>query len=157
MTEHSNRTPGPDCSSSLPSWLLDVGDARRTYRVDLVSTDGIFSEVRYVALSYCWGRSPGYHLTLSTAKTTLQSGIRTPASPRTIRDAIYVTQKFGLKRLWVDSLCIRQDSVEDWTREAKTMVDVYQNCFCCIAATGKRVVVRVCLCSETHSSISLVI
>ena len=136
-TKHQNCKPGPNFSPSLPSRLLDVGDANRTHSVNLVSTDEMFPDVRYVALSYCWGRSPGYNLTLSTEKT-LQSGIEIRELPRTIQDAIILTQKLGLRWLWVDSLCIRQDSVEDWTREAKTMVDVYQNCFLCIAAAGAK-------------------
>jgi hypothetical protein len=76
-------------------------------------------------------------MTFSTVKT-LQSGIGIHKLPKTTPDAIHVTQKLGLKWLWVDSLCIRQDSAEDWTQEAKTQVGVYQNCFLCDAAAGAK-------------------
>ena len=56
--------------------------------------------------------------------------------PKTFRDAIYITQKLGVKYLWIDSLCIIQDSVEDWRQEAATMGRVYQNALCNIAATA---------------------
>jgi hypothetical protein len=36
--------------------------------------------------------------------------------------------------LWIDSLCIIQDSREDWQREAPMMCDVYQNAFLNISA-----------------------
>ena len=36
--------------------------------------------------------------------------------------------------LWIDSLCIIQDSRDDWQREAPMMCDVYQNAFLNISA-----------------------
>lgn len=45
--------------------------------------------------------------------------------PKTFQDAIYVTFELGISYIWIDSLCIIQDSKEDWTHEAKRMGDVY--------------------------------
>jgi hypothetical protein len=73
-TTHRNCKSALNSSSAIPSRLLDVGDAHRTHSVNLVLTNGSFSGVKYVALSYCWGRSPGYKLALSTMKT-LQSRV----------------------------------------------------------------------------------
>ncbi|KAF2655114.1 hypothetical protein K491DRAFT_778946 [Lophiostoma macrostomum CBS 122681] len=58
------------------------------------------------------------------------------ATKRQYPDAITVTQKFKARYLWVDSLCIVQDSAEDWEREARRMKDIYCNARCCIAATS---------------------
>lgn len=41
----------------------------------------------------------------------------------------------GLQYLWVDSLCIIQDSKEDWEREGAKMGDIYHNAYVTIAAT----------------------
>ena len=41
-----------------------------------------------------------------------------------------------VRYLWIDSLCILQDSDSDWESEATTMRDVYENAFFTIAATG---------------------
>ncbi|KAH7076919.1 hypothetical protein BKA63DRAFT_411595, partial [Paraphoma chrysanthemicola] len=42
----------------------------------------------------------------------------------------------GLRYLWIDSLCIVQDSWEDWSHEADLMIKVYRYCFINLAATG---------------------
>lgn len=54
--------------------------------------------------------------------------------PLTIRDAITVTRELGIPYLWVDSLCIIQDSYADWLKEAATMQAVYKNSVVTIAA-----------------------
>lgn len=47
-----------------------------------------------------------------------------------------MTRHLGFKHLWIDSLCIIQDSHDDWLREAPQMGDVYRNAICNIAGTG---------------------
>jgi hypothetical protein len=54
--------------------------------------------------------------------------------PRTFQDAITFTRRLGLRYLWIDSLCIIQDDSDDWAREASGMMEVYINCYVCIAA-----------------------
>ncbi|KAG4431588.1 hypothetical protein IFR05_012928 [Cadophora sp. M221] len=39
----------------------------------------------------------------------------------------YVTRALGFKYLWIDSLCIIQDSVEDWATESASMHSIYGN------------------------------
>ncbi|KAK2762913.1 tol protein [Colletotrichum kahawae] len=41
---------------------------------------------------------------------------------------------FGIKFIWIDSLCIIQDSRDDWRAEAATMCDVYRNSLLNISA-----------------------
>jgi hypothetical protein len=38
--------------------------------------------------------------------------------------------------LWIDSLCIFQDSEQDWAQEAASIADVYQNCVLTITVLG---------------------
>ncbi|KAL8909331.1 MAG: hypothetical protein Q9171_005089 [Xanthocarpia ochracea] len=48
---------------------------------------------------------------------------------------LFFSMLIGVVRwLWIDSLCIIQDSPDDWRREARTMCDVYQNAFLNISA-----------------------
>ena len=49
--------------------------------------------------------------------------------PKTIMDAIKCTEQLGLKYLWVDSLCIIQDSAEDKAKEISRMSNIYQNAY----------------------------
>lgn len=58
--------------------------------------------------------------------------------PRSFRDAVIITVHIGAKRLWIDSLCIIQDSVHDWQRECAKMADVYANAMVGIAACDAR-------------------
>jgi hypothetical protein len=63
--------------------------------------------------------------------------IPTELVPKVFQDAIWVVQRAGINYLWiVDSLCIIQDSVEDYEQESATMGSIYQGGFCNIAATG---------------------
>lgn len=135
MTRHRSCQPAVNYVSALPKRLLDLSEEDGTNQVKVVLTDDSFFGTKYAALSYCWGNSSGYRLTSSTM-TKLQAGIGIQEVPQTIQDAIYIARRLGLRWLWVDSLCIIQDSFVDWAREAESMVDVYQNCFLCIAAIG---------------------
>jgi hypothetical protein len=45
----------------------------------------------------------------------------------TFRDAMVMTRKLGYRYIWIDSLCIIQDSPEDWNKEAASMATVYRN------------------------------
>ncbi|KAG4428183.1 hypothetical protein IFR05_016332 [Cadophora sp. M221] len=55
----------------------------------------------------------------------------------TFRDAVAVCRHLGLRYLWIDSLCIVQDSAQDWRDESSRMHSVYSNAMlniCGIAA-----------------------
>lgn len=56
--------------------------------------------------------------------------------PKTFANAVFVTRQMGVGFLWIDSLCIMQDSLSDWEQEASIMSDVYRGSLCNIAATG---------------------
>jgi len=79
----------------------------------------------YVALSHRWGASQ--HLTVTT-QTLLQlsEGISIERLPETFRDAVFVTQQLGPHHLWIDALCIIQDSEEDWLKESDKMGDIFR-------------------------------
>ncbi|KAI9878709.1 MAG: hypothetical protein M1830_010753 [Pleopsidium flavum] len=55
---------------------------------------------------------------------------------KTFQEVITVTRWFHCRYLWIDALCIIQDSVEDWQRESVQMHHVYRNALFNIAATG---------------------
>ncbi|KAI9150028.1 putative heterokaryon incompatibility protein [Paramyrothecium foliicola] len=87
----------------------------------------------YASLSYCWGGSPGLKC-LETNIEEMESSINLQSLPLTIKDAFKATQALGLQYIWVDSLCIIQDSPDDWSREAGTMQDIYRNAVVNLAA-----------------------
>ena len=91
------------------------------------------SKVEYLTLSHRWGTRPA--LSLTTSKINLWSGnIPFEDLPRTYRYAVVATNRLGFKYLWIDALCIVQDSKEDWYQEASAMSDVYTNSICNLPA-----------------------
>jgi hypothetical protein len=118
----------------LPTRLIDVGTDDIVPRLVDTKAEKLQS-TPYLTLSYCWGGKHGLTLCESTLET-LKAGIPTNQLPRTIQDAVSVTRKLGFRYLWVDSLCIIQDSDADWTKEAASICDVYRNCLLTIAAVG---------------------
>lgn len=86
------------------------------------------------ALSYCWGAS----LPLTTTTTNLQayqSAISFDTLPQTLQDAILIVRWMGIEYIWIDCLCILQDSKTDWEHEAARMAHVYSDAYSTIAAS----------------------
>jgi hypothetical protein len=66
----------------------------------------------------------------------MERAIPREALASTFRDALKITRALGLRYLWVDSLCILQDSPEDWKERSSRMPDIYKNAFVTIAAAA---------------------
>jgi hypothetical protein len=76
---------------------------------------------------------------LTTTTNTLDQhilGISMNGLPQTIQDAIEVTRRLKLRYLWVDSLCILQDSEDDKAVEIAKMEKIYQDAYITISAAG---------------------
>jgi hypothetical protein len=74
-------------------------------------------------------------LTLANLDAFLQEIPMTDLPP-TFRDAFDVTRKLGIRYLWIDSLCIVQDSDSDWRAESSVMGEIYGRSLCNLAAPG---------------------
>lgn len=126
-----------DCWASkslpyLPTRVIDVGSDRADPRLH-ISEDK--QRGQYAALSHCWGFPGMQHLT--TTIDTLAShcdGIPVDRFPPTFQDAIRVTRALGLLYLWIDCLCIIQDSPTDWARESSRMAHLYTDAYITLAA-----------------------
>ena len=99
--------------------------------VFLFESDG--TRAQYVALSHCWGGSETLKTTLGTY-VARKNRISLSTVPKTFRDAIEVTRSLGIRYLWIDSLCIIQDSPVDWAQESNNMGSIYRNAVITIAA-----------------------
>ena len=120
--------------SWYPTRLIDVGrsvdDALR-----LVKSADISPSSPYMTLSHCWGLKPIYTL-LKSNVSFLFNHIPWECLTETFRNAISVVRRLHVRYLWIDSLCIIQDSSKDWLHEAALMGNVYKYSHCNIAATG---------------------
>lgn len=119
-----------------PTRLLFLGADRSSMRLQMTSPDD--GGIRYCALSHCWGGATDI-LTLKQSNIDqLCSRVEYQDLPRTFQDATDAARAVGIDYLWIDSLCIIQDSEEDWKREAPTMGRVYERATLTIAATNAR-------------------
>ncbi|EUC45293.1 hypothetical protein COCMIDRAFT_50353, partial [Bipolaris oryzae ATCC 44560] len=115
-----------------PSRLLDVGHEGSPI---ILRNTKLSNNKEYVCLSHCWGHSKPYTLN-STTKQDLEKGIDAEKLPKTFQDAIHVTRCLCIRYLWIDSLCIIQDSQTDWATESGRMGNIYARASCTIAATA---------------------
>lgn len=90
----------------------------------------------YMTLSYRWGPSPQILLLTSNLETFRRHGSPIADLPQTFKDLVVVARSFSVRYVWIDCLCIIQDSAEDWEAEAPTMRDVYANSICNVAASA---------------------
>jgi hypothetical protein len=115
----------------LPSRVIRIDRQSGGKSPKLYVTNGEIS--RYTALSHRWGKLEK----IRTLKKTLDSfreSLPMDELPMTFKDAIALTRKLGISYLWIDSLCIVQDDLEDWNREAAQMGTIFERATCTIAA-----------------------
>lgn len=151
---------GAVCSSAHTMRLMDWAapalavpdfrcvDLERDCLVRLGSVVDGDDDARYAALSYVWGRADSDAAFFKTLAANVEErstpGFFARAEnrariPRTIRDAMAVAQKLGLRYIWVDSLCIVQDGGgERWLEAIRKMDNVYGAAHVVICAAGSR-------------------
>lgn len=94
------------------------------------------TDVRYTTLSHCWGVGLERKSLTRSNIDAWRECIPDGALMKTFRDAIKITRSLGIDYIWIDSLCIVQDSEADWLQESSLMSKVYKYTYCNIAATA---------------------
>ncbi|TVY75618.1 hypothetical protein LSUE1_G005303 [Lachnellula suecica] len=132
--------PDDDCRKlvprPLPTRLIDIGPPDGSQPPKLFNAYGQINGF-YVALSHCWGK----YMPLKTTTEKLAAYCREISMhsiPKTFRDAITITRNFGFRYLWIDALCIVQDSRHDWEQESAVMDSVYSNAVLTLSASASR-------------------
>ncbi|XPS69738.1 hypothetical protein M3J09_001997 [Ascochyta lentis] len=120
----------------LPTRLIDVGESGDAL-VSVRERSDLIQGSSYVALSHCWGGTQPITLTAETA-TMLRTGATVQSLPQTFQDAVFLCRKLGFRYVWIDSLCIFQDNLNDWAIEARHMKEIYSNAIFAIAATAAK-------------------
>jgi len=91
----------------------------------------------YVALSHQWGGSELPRTTLANIQQR-RSSIPWQELSKNIQDAVSIVRGLGFRYLWIDVLCIIQDSEHDWLAESAKMADVFQSAVLTIAAADAK-------------------
>ena len=125
----------PEASNFSPTRVLDVSGRSEAGHeiIKLLPIAG--DKILYAALSYCWGTTQS-NRTLESNFSAYMQGIELSSLPQTLQDAVFVTRKLGLQYLWVDSMCIIQDSDEDKAREIGRLEHMYSNAYVTISANS---------------------
>ncbi|KAF2685930.1 HET-domain-containing protein, partial [Lentithecium fluviatile CBS 122367] len=124
---------------SQPSRVLQIERLDREHEPTVVLREVTQLRDRYAALSHCWGALGQQPLrTMRSSIENFQKSIPFQDLPPTFQDAVIVTSELGLQHLWIDSLCIIQDSPEDWAKESVKMGSVYGNAYVTISASHAR-------------------
>jgi hypothetical protein len=115
----------------LPKRVIEVGDFDKSRPPRLVECQK-GQRGTYCTLSYRWASNP---VMLSKENIApFKEKLSVTQLPRTIQDAIDIARRLGFKYLWVDSLCILQDSYADWEEQAGQMDNIYFRSTLTIAA-----------------------
>ncbi|KAL7907059.1 HET domain-containing protein [Trichoderma velutinum] len=126
-----------DCSageiSEMPDRVLDVTAEDTASGVKLVQTNG--QKARYACLSHRWGKETS-QATKQNVDSLCNEVPWDYLSP-TYQDSITFLRKFSkwhqdqygeeIRYIWIDSLCIIQDSKSDWKKHSLKMSDIYSN------------------------------
>jgi hypothetical protein len=83
-------------------------------------------------LSHRWG-SQGLPVTTLDNLASRLEGIDPAELSQIMRDAIQIVLGLGYRYLWIDALCIIQDSTDDWLSEASRMSSVFSGAVVTIA------------------------
>jgi hypothetical protein len=111
-----------------------VGVSGKSSRVRLFQPESGLDPINYLTLSHRWGTQILFTLTTLNIR---EMGRQIPLRHLSItfRGAIEITRRLGIRCLWIDSLCIIQDSPQDWRSESARMGDVYKFAYCNLSAT----------------------
>ncbi|RDX40747.1 HET-domain-containing protein [Lentinus brumalis] len=117
----------------LPGMLIDLGPHATSMPRLCVPPMSPITSFSYAALTHCWGGEvPGQTLLENVgARRQVLDVFELPAN---FRDAIRITRELGIRYLWIDALCIIQDSDEDWRAEAAKMAAIYSGAAVVVSA-----------------------
>ncbi|KAJ4857823.1 heterokaryon incompatibility protein (HET) domain-containing protein [Trichoderma breve] len=117
----------------MPDRVLDIAAEDTASGVKLIQTNG--KKARYACLSHRWGKETS-QATKQNVESLYNEVPWDYLSP-TYQDSITFLRKFSkwhqdqygeeIRYIWIDSLCIIQDSKSDWKKHSLKMSDIYSN------------------------------
>ncbi|KAK4456836.1 heterokaryon incompatibility protein-domain-containing protein [Cladorrhinum samala] len=120
----------------LPKRIIEVGADEATPPVLILPPSNTVAP--FVALSHCWGGRADMAKLTTENERIYQEGIDVQSLSLNFRDAIAVTRWLGIRYLWIDALCILQDSAADWLAESPKMTEIYGTATLVLSATGAK-------------------
>ena len=103
--------------------MIEVNTGEQPSDVKLVEP-GVVPEAKYIALSYCWGKDQF----LRTTRVNIEAhkrGMKWHLLPPLFQEVITIAQRLRVPYVWIDSLCMVQGDVADWSLESANMTTYY--------------------------------
>ncbi|KAF5023996.1 hypothetical protein F66182_3942 [Fusarium sp. NRRL 66182] len=113
-----------------PAWLIDVVERRLVMATP---------KDRYLALSYVYGTQnvpPVPTHLLQSNLEAFRDRLPNADMPQTYIDAMWLAKKLGIRHIWIDRVCIIQDSREEMEDHARHMAFVFANAYLTIVAAS---------------------
>ncbi|KAK4460076.1 heterokaryon incompatibility protein-domain-containing protein [Cladorrhinum samala] len=128
--------------TDVPTRLIDTQhDGSNLISLVETASDSVLlahvSRSGFMALSYCWGGDQPVKLTQAT-HTSLSKGFSISKLPQTLQDTVSVAREMGLRYVWIDCLCIYQDSDSDKANEISRMASYYGRATLTLCAASAR-------------------
>ena len=126
-----------DRTDIVPSRLIRIQHTDGRLVARLCPEEELCTRPQWLTLSHCWGSQPIFTLREANIEQ-MTSSLPIDSLPKVFQDAMNITVELGYEYLWIDSLCIIQDSSgsRDWMKECEIMDQIYGNAVCNLAATG---------------------
>ncbi|KAE8373361.1 heterokaryon incompatibility protein-domain-containing protein [Aspergillus bertholletiae] len=137
--------PDDKIDSRWPLRLIDVRpfcsehdhDIDCTHNVRLIKNLPVCPQ--YITLSHCWGKRLDFNIITTTSNIrSHMREIELDDLPSNFWDAISITRRLGIRYLWIDAICIIQDSPSDWAQESAKMGYIYDGSSLTIAASASQ-------------------
>ncbi|KAE9376143.1 HET-domain-containing protein [Stipitochalara longipes BDJ] len=126
--------PVPSYSEQfLPTRLIDLENPECPRLVlaaeirELMRISSVWTDHRYACLSHQWGRAS--MPTIATLTSNINSrlvGFKLDELPQRYREAMALCFVLKIRYMWIDFVCIVQDSIRDWKSESSMMGQVYE-------------------------------
>jgi len=112
-----------DLKIGPPFRLIDIGSSADA-TVHLIHSSDISGELKYITLSYRWTDDTKK---AQLKKSALFSRIPLRDWPSLFQDTVSIARQLRIQYVWIDSLCIIQDSDEDKDIQLQLMDKIYEN------------------------------
>ncbi|KAL1639376.1 hypothetical protein SLS58_007957 [Diplodia intermedia] len=122
-------------STWLPTRLVDIGSPNTSppQPLRLMLGEDVEPGTKYLTLSHRWTTEADMPKLDQSSLVEFRHSIPPAVLGKDYLDVVQVVRFLGYRYIWIDSLCIIQDSREDWRRECSQMGKVYRNTACNIS------------------------
>lgn len=135
--KHHSRCKRPGVTSKstwVPERLIYIDDENS--RLRLVCGADVPSNTSYTTLSHRWGQVKDKLVLTRSNIEEWHERLPSLGKWKTFVDAIETSRQLRIPYIWIDSLCIIQDSKDDWQHQCPQMCKIYKRSYCNIAATS---------------------